>query len=110
MSNSTRVLGARGESIATAFLTARGCSVVARNVRADGGEVDLIIRDGYRIAAVEVKLATDGTDPIEAVDDRKFALVARTVAGLATSIDRIDLVGVSIRGGLCGIRWLRGVG
>ncbi len=109
MVHDKHAVGARGETIATAFLLARGCDLVASNARADGGEVDLVIRDGYRVAAVEVKLATDGADPLEAVDDRKFALVTRTVAGLDLWIDRIDLLGVSMDAEGCGIRWLRGV-
>ncbi|MCZ7533399.1 MAG: YraN family protein [Acidimicrobiia bacterium] len=101
--------GPLGESIAERFLVSRGCDVVARNVRADGGEIDLLIKDQGRIAAVEVKTTSDGSDPIEAVDERKMSLIARTVASLDRRIDRIDVVTVVISLTGVQIRWLRGV-
>ena len=51
----------------------RGYRILARNVRAGGVELDLIVRRGRRVVVVEVK-AKDGArfgDPLEAVDERK---------------------------------------
>ncbi len=101
--------GPLGESIAARFLVDRGCRVVARNVRADGGEIDLIVKDEGRTAAVEVKTSSDGSDPIEAVDERKMSLITRTVASIDWNIDRIDIVAVAISLTGVEIRWLRGV-
>lgn len=101
--------GPLGESTAARFLVDRGCRVVARNVRADGGEIDLIIDDEGRTAAVEVKTTSDGSDPIEAVDERKMSLIARTAASADRKIDRIDIVTVAMSLTGVEIRWLRGV-
>lgn len=51
----TRERGKRGEDAAAAYLTAHGCTVVARNVRLGHGEIDLIAEDGTRLLFVEVK-------------------------------------------------------
>ncbi len=95
--------------MAAQFLSHRGCAILARNVWADGGEIDLIIKDRGRIAAVEVKTTTDGSDPIEAVDDHKMALIARTIASVGTRIDRVDVVTVALSPTGAQIRWLRGL-
>ncbi len=51
----------------------RGFRVLARNVRAGGVELDLVVRRGNRLVFVEVKEKTGPThgDPLEAVDERK---------------------------------------
>jgi len=51
----------------------RGFRVLARNVRAGGVELDLIVRRGERLVFVEVKEKTGPShgDPLEAVDERK---------------------------------------
>jgi putative endonuclease len=48
-------LGARGEEIAVAFLRGRKFTVVERNFRCKGGEVDIVARDGKTFVFVEVK-------------------------------------------------------
>src|SRR5262245_53806224 len=54
--------GRIGEDLATRFLRARGCIVVARNFRtlSGRGEIDLIVRDGPSLAFVEVKTRSSG--------------------------------------------------
>lgn len=47
--------GREGEDRAAAFLESSGYSVVRRNVRVPGGEIDLVCRDGATIVFVEVK-------------------------------------------------------
>ena len=102
-------VGLKGEEVAARFLRERGCEILRRNVRADGGEIDLIVRDGSRNIVVEVKTSTDGSDPIEAVDERKMDLLARTAGAVDIAIGRFDLVGVSFdREGVV-VRWLKGV-
>src|SRR2546423_14802014 len=51
----------------------RGYRVLARNVRAGGVELDLIVRRGRRVVFCEVKLKEGPRygDPLEAVDARK---------------------------------------
>lgn len=47
--------GARAESLAAAFLQAKGLTVLERNFRAKVGEIDLVARDGDEVAFVEVR-------------------------------------------------------
>jgi putative endonuclease len=70
-------LGHEGETRAASFLEARGYRIVARNVRADRVEIDLIVRRQDTLVFVEVKSrranrATGGHSlAAEAVDFRK---------------------------------------
>jgi putative endonuclease len=47
--------GAAAEAFAAEYLTARGLSVIARNVRCRAGELDLVCRDGEVLVIVEVR-------------------------------------------------------
>jgi putative endonuclease len=105
----SRSIGDVGERIAEAYLAARGCRVVDRNVHVDADEIDLIVREGRSLVAVEVKCSTSGGDPLEAVDDAKFGRLVRAVVGHHDRIDRIDLVAVRTTPELVELRWLRGV-
>jgi putative endonuclease len=51
----------------------RGYRILARNVRAGGVELDLVVRRGRRVVVVEVKhkLGPAFGDPLEAVDEWK---------------------------------------
>jgi putative endonuclease len=71
-----RVLGSRGERAAARYLRGQGLRVLARNVRAGGGELDLIARDGDTLVFVEVKTRRGG-DPAEAVTPAKQATLTR---------------------------------
>lgn len=74
-----RALGARGEACAAEHLEARGYRVLARNARADGVELDLIVARGPVVAFVEVKTRASrrAGAPEEAVDARKRARLVR---------------------------------
>ena len=48
-------LGARGERAAARYLRGKGYRILATNWRCDGGEVDIIARDGQWLVFVEVK-------------------------------------------------------
>ena len=76
------------------FLQEHGAEVIRRNIRVDDGEIDLLIRDGAQVAAVEVRTVTAHTDPIDAVDRTKRL----HVGGLARRLgaDRADFVGVRL--------------
>ena len=50
-----RTLGATGEALAADLLRGAGYRILARNVRADGVEIDLVVRRGPELAFVEVK-------------------------------------------------------
>ncbi|MFA7293051.1 MAG: YraN family protein [Rhodocyclaceae bacterium] len=48
--------GARAEALAATWLEQQGLTVVERNFRVRGGEIDLICRDGKTMVFVEVRL------------------------------------------------------
>lgn len=54
-------LGRRGEDLAAAHLCALGFSLIARNVRSQRGEIDLIAFDGSTLVFAEVKTRRIGT-------------------------------------------------
>jgi putative endonuclease len=76
---SRRALGAAGEQCAAEFLARRGYRIVARNVRADRVEIDLIAVRGGVCVFVEVKTrrGARGGSPEEAVDARKRERLVR---------------------------------
>ena len=67
-------LGTRGERLAARYLRRRGFKILYRNFRGrQGGEIDLICRDGDTLVFVEVKTRTreDFGRPLEAVNRQK---------------------------------------
>ena len=95
----TRQLGRLGERIAEAFLEIKGFQVVARNFRYAGREIDLIVRKGRLLAAVEVKLRRTGRfgPAAVAVDGRKLKRIRVALLGYMENarealVPRIDLV------------------
>jgi len=77
-----RALGAEGEQRAAAWLESRGYRVLARNVRADRVEIDLVAARGRLVAFIEVKTRSSRRAglPAEAVDARKRARLVRGAA------------------------------
>ena len=72
-------LGAEGELLAAEHLARAGYRIAARNVRADGVEIDLVATRGALVVFVEVKTRSGrgfGT-PEEAVDARKCRRLVR---------------------------------
>jgi putative endonuclease len=74
-------LGRRGEAAAAKQLRQRGWKVLYRNFRApEGGEVDLICRDGDTLVFAEVKTrsrASELSRPADNVTPEKERLIAR---------------------------------
>jgi len=54
--DTTTTTGQQAEALAAAFLDKRGLTVVTRNFRCRGGEIDLVCRDGKTLVFVEVRL------------------------------------------------------
>lgn len=52
--------GDAAEDAACELLAARGCRIVARNIRYREGELDIVAWDGATLAFVEVRLRRDG--------------------------------------------------
>jgi putative endonuclease len=74
-----RSLAAEGERLAAEHLARAGYRIVARNVRADRVEIDLVAERGTLVVFVEVKTraARGFGAPEEAVDARKRARIVR---------------------------------
>ena len=79
MPSDRRSLASEGEQLAAEHLARAGYRIVARNVRADGVEIDLVATRGPLVVFAEVK-ARSGRGfgaPEEAVDARKCARLVR---------------------------------
>ncbi|HAY29187.1 MAG TPA: YraN family protein [Candidatus Accumulibacter sp.] len=73
--------GEVAEDLAARFLEARGLSILQRNFRCRGGEVDLICRDGPALVFVEVRLRRNAAyggagASITTTKQRRIALAA----------------------------------
>lgn len=81
--NATQALGRAGEDLAADYYRRLGFTVIERNHRRPGGELDLVVRRGSLLVFCEVK--SRGTDrfgvPAEAVRGRKQARIRRLAAG-----------------------------
>jgi putative endonuclease len=112
-SDGRRSLGALGEEIAAAHLRRLDFAILARNVRARHGEIDLIAWDGSVLAFVEVKArrassgagAGAGPDPLAGLGMRQrvrlrrlaAAWLAEGLAGRPTARTiRFDAIGVTV--------------
>ena len=73
----TRRIGELGERIAESFLLLKGYTVLCRNYRYAGREIDLLVRKHRYLVAVEVKLRRSRQfgEAVEAVDRRKLARI-----------------------------------
>ena len=82
MTQQRRALGALGEELAARYLAREGYRIVARNVRAGGVELDLVVERGRICAFVEVKTRRSRSHgpPEAAVDARKQQRLARGAA------------------------------
>ncbi len=74
---STTEKGRAGEELAAAYLRSLGFVVVARNVRAGGGEIDIIAREGPLLCFVEVRRRQRALDALVSVDARKQRRLVR---------------------------------
>ena len=72
-------LGQIGEQKAHFFLKNNGFSILKKNFRALGGEVDIVAKKGHTIYFIEVKTRTNlkKGQPWEAVDKRKVHHIKR---------------------------------
>jgi putative endonuclease len=90
--------GARAESLAAAFLKAKGLKLLARNFRARGGEVDLVAREGRVTVFVEVRLRRSpgfggAAASITAAKRQRLILAARYwLATRGESVCRFDCI------------------
>lgn len=100
---STRQTGQWGEEIAALFLRLKGFEVIQANARFARREVDLVVRDGTALVAVEVKLRRGDRfgSAVEAIDERKLARLRLALTGIARDLGldlspRIDVVTIDV--------------
>jgi putative endonuclease len=116
MGRAKDAVGAYGERVAVAYLTAHGMELVDRNWRCAAGEIDIIMRDRDAIVFVEVKTRRSdafGT-PAEAIGYRKQARLRQLAVTWLGQSDqryaeiRFDVVSVlPQRGGAARVEHLR---
>jgi putative endonuclease len=93
------IWGRRAERLAKIALALKGYRILEHRCRLASGEIDLVVRRGKVIAAVEVKARTVHDD--EAISATQWQRIARTLelylsrkpelAGLERRFDRIDV-------------------
>jgi putative endonuclease len=71
--------GRRGERLALWWLRLKGYRILAQDLRAPGGEIDIIARRGRTIAVIEVKWRGSLTGAVEAILPRQRARILRAV-------------------------------
>ncbi|RLE14240.1 MAG: hypothetical protein DRJ28_06035 [Actinobacteria bacterium] len=106
-SHSSKDLGSLGEDIAVQFLERRGVRIVECNAFVDRDEIDVVYEIDGRLVAVEVKTSSNGTDPLDALDDTKMRRFQRATNGYRLPISTVDAVSVVLGSGGVEIRWLR---
>ena len=93
-----------GEDLAARFLEERGVDIVARNVRFEVGEIDIIGRAGGHLILIEVRTTTSEAHPDDLFPEAKRHQLRRltVVAGCG----RIDLVSVCLGPDGVSINWI----
>lgn len=96
--------GRAGEALAAAFLEVQGCTIVARNTRLGGVEVDLVVEDGPARVLVEVRLRTrsdfgGAAATIDRHKQQRLVRAAQTLSQQGFPRVRIDVVAIDLDDG-----------
>lgn len=108
--------GRKGEDIAAQYLINKGFSILERNFKRKGGEIDIIALKGELLLFVEVKTcySPDSFDPAEWVDPAKQKRIIQTALrySLENQIEncsfRFDVITLGKRGGLFNLNHYEG--
>lgn len=98
-------IGKNGEDAAAKFLIAHGYTIIARNYRIRGGEIDIVCKRADEIVFVEVKTRSCTTYgyPEQGVDSRKGYFIARA---MREYIRRMRIPGeVYLRFDILAVQW-----
>jgi putative endonuclease len=107
--------GRTGEDLAALFLGLEGYTVLGRNLRTAGVEVDLVARRDALLVLVEVKLRRHGVVPAtEAAGVAQRRRLGKAAAALVArapwaEVVRLDLVGIDWRRGELRLRHVPGI-
>lgn len=69
--------GRRAEDVAALWLRLKGYAILARRYRCPAGEIDMVVRRGKLVAAVEVKARAEQDDAAFAITPHQRARIAR---------------------------------
>ncbi len=111
---STTERGREGEEAAARFLEGRGVTILARNVRTEGSELDLVGLDGETLVFVEVKrrrssLAFRPGEAVIPAKRRRIVLGARRwLAARREKARQVRFDVVTLEGESSSIDWIQG--
>ncbi len=95
-------LGRFAEDRAAEYLVSLGWKVIARNVRNDYGELDIIAADGQELVIAEVRARTVGKiqAPADSIGARKLRTLTRSGLEFVNDTEwegfwRIDVIGIT---------------
>ncbi|TQV65276.1 MAG: YraN family protein [Halothiobacillaceae bacterium] len=115
-SEARQACGAAGEQHALEHLERQGLRLVARNVHARGGEIDLVMLDGPALVFVEVRARAarglvGALESVTPAKQRRIVTAARIFLGRnpqhAQRACRFDVVGITHAAGKHSIEWLQ---
>lgn len=95
--------GAWGEALASKFLKKLGYKIIGKNIHFQGGEIDLVAKDGDEVVFVEVKTRSSDShgSPLESVTALKLQKLYRSIQLYMQKHDlqedeiRIDIIGIT---------------
>jgi putative endonuclease len=108
--------GRDGEERAAAYLAARGLTIVARNVRAPAGEIDVVALDGDTLVFCEVRTRRSARqggalESVTPAKQRQVVRVAQHFLARHPALDRyamrFDVVAVERRDDAVALTWIR---
>lgn len=110
--------GAKGEEQAANYLVRRGCEIIARNWRANPGEIDIVARcPDQTLAFVEVRIRHGRTGLAEeSISLRKAASMTTAAYAYmgAHNVDpestswRIDVISIAVQNNRTILSWIKG--
>lgn len=101
--NKSHELGRYAENLAAKYLLSIGWRILARNIRNDYGELDIIADDSGELVIVEVRCRTENKfqSALDSVDKRKIRALMRSSSDYVDSIGwvgfwRIDVIAITV--------------
>lgn len=114
-----KIIGNRGEDIASKYLEENNYQILERNFLTKGGEIDIIARDRNQneLVFIEVKTRTNKKYgyPIDSIDDRKIKHIYQTanfyikINHLEKEYIRIDAIEIYLKDGKAKIHHLQNI-
>lgn len=104
MQNQRQQLGQSGEERATQFLLQKGYRILARNLKSQYGEVDIVALDGPTLVIIEVKTKQSlafglPAEMVTRAKQQKLRLLARQLALANQKVNyRIDVIAIDWSG------------